>query len=135
MKTVHTAVACLLLALFLSGYAMAETKAGQPIGELPETAETAEENKIAPPKTAEEQASAMGAESLKEALPKDAKKILGDLSITDVSMGDEGLKAIYAAIKENFFGILKNALKSASKILTIIILCAAVTSAMNDGPA
>jgi len=89
-------------------------------------------NAVVPP-TVQEQADAMDTESVIDSLPQEANEILGDVSLTDTKMGDEGLKSILEALKDSVFGIFKNALGSAAKILTIVILCSAATSAMSEG--
>ncbi|MEG1404417.1 MAG: stage III sporulation protein AE [Oscillospiraceae bacterium] len=106
MKTFTRLAIILLLALILSGYACAA-----PL---------------------DEQADAIGAEDVRKALPSEAEDILGDVSLTDTKMGDTGLKAIFDEIRENFFGIFKNALRSAAKILTIVLLCAVAHAAMEE---
>ncbi|MGI5986190.1 MAG: stage III sporulation protein AE [Oscillospiraceae bacterium] len=140
MKTVHIIIFCALMVFLLSGNAGAEPLEGQA---APKTSEenaspAAEENlgeeyAVVPPKTFEEQAEAMDAEGLKKALPREAREILGDISPTDINLGDEGFKSILDEIKGSFFSIFKSALKSAAKMLTVIILCSTVTSAMNEG--
>lgn len=72
-------------------------------------------------------------DEVKSALPQEARDILGELDITDPQMGDEGLSKIWKEIRENFFSVFKKALTSAAKILTIIILCAAASSALEEG--
>lgn len=89
-------------------------------------------NAVVPPEIAE-QSQAMDTESVTESLPQDAKKILGDVSLTDTDMGDKGFQAVLNTIKDSIFGIFKSALSSAAKILTIVVLCTAATSAMNEG--
>ena len=88
---------------------------------------------IVPPKTVEEQAADMDTGSVREALPKDARKILGDVGVTDTDAGDKGLSALYKALKESINGILKKALASAGKILTVVLFCSVATSVMSDG--
>ncbi|MEG2744225.1 MAG: stage III sporulation protein AE [Oscillospiraceae bacterium] len=74
-------------------------------------------------------------ESFEKALPKEAEDILGEVSLTNPKMGDEGLKSIWKFLSDNLFSIFKNALKSAAKILTIVLLCALAYSAMDEGGA
>jgi len=116
MKTAHIVLLFVLMTFMLASGARAETS-----------------DDIVPPKTTEEQAAALNTESVKGALPKDAKKILGDVSVTDAATGEKGLDSLYASIKDSFFGILKNALRSAVKILTIVLLCSVASSAMSEG--
>ncbi len=108
----------------MTGFAHAESADGQ--------AETADTNAIYPPEIAE-QSEAMDTESMTDALPQDAKKILGDISLTDTDMGDKGFQSVLNTIKDSIFGIFKSALSSAAKILIVVVLCAAATSAMNEG--
>ncbi|NCC69653.1 MAG: hypothetical protein EOM14_15955, partial [Clostridia bacterium] len=146
MKTIQKLFSCVFIFCLLTGSAFAETANEQAALEtadewtesemtieqvdLAATAET--EDGIVPP-TVEEQADAMGSENVKDALPQEANEILGDVSLTDLDMGDEGLKAIFDALKESVLGIFKNALSSAAKILTIVVLCSAATSSMSEG--
>lgn len=126
MKKVRLILFCLLWGLMLSGFARAETGAGQ--------ADNSDAIAVVPP-TVAEQADTMGANSVTEALPQQAGKILGDISLTDNDMGDKGFQAVLDAVKEGALGIFKNALSAAAKMLTVIILCSAAGSAMNDGGA
>jgi len=126
MKKARLILCCLFVGLMLSGFARAETDTGQAT-ENDETAGVAQ--------SVAEQAEAMGTDSVTDGLPQDAGKILGDISLTDTDMGDKGFQALLDAIKESTVGIFKNALGSAAKILTIVILCSAAASAMNDGGA
>ena len=121
MKKVQTIFLILLLSFLLSGFAFAETTDGQ-AGEV-----------VAVPPTIVEQSKTMGTESVTDALPQEARDILDDISPTDTDMGDKGFKALLGTIKESLFGIFKSALSSAAKILIVVILCTAATSAMNDG--
>jgi stage III sporulation protein AE len=73
------------------------------------------------------------AESLNDALPEEAQEILGDVSVSDIGGGLDGIDAIVEALKENGIGIFKSALKSGVLILTIILLTALACSAMSDG--
>ena len=97
-----------------------------------EKADGPDENAVVPP-TVAEQSEAMDTESVTEALPQAANEILGDVSLTDAKMGDKGLSSLFNTLKGSIFGVFKNALSSAAKILTVIILCTAATSAMTDG--
>lgn len=116
MKIAHIVLLCVLMSFIFTCGVRAENKSD-----------------IAPPKTVEEQEAALNTESVKDALPKDAQKILGDISLTDASSGDKGLNALLDALKDSVFGILKNALRSAVKILIIVLLVSVVSSAMSDG--
>ncbi len=120
MKKLRLIILCLLTALILSGGAKAEETDGQ------------DENAVVPPNIAE-QSEVLDTDSITEALPQEANEILGDVSLTDTKMGDKGLSSIFDKLKGSIFGVLKNALSSAAKILTIIILCTAATSAMKEG--
>ena len=110
----------LLIACLLTGGARAEKADG------------IDENAVVPP-TVAEQAEAMDTESVTNALPQAANEILGDISLTDTKMGDKGLSSLFDTLKNGIFGVFKNALSSAAKILTVIILCTAATSAMSEG--
>ena len=123
MKKVYIILAFIFFALLLSGFARAETQTAS------------DGSAVEPPDVYEQQASQMGTDKLVDALPDEAQDVLGGLSITDAKLGDAGLSALWSEIREQFFGIFKRALKSAAKILTIIILCAAAGSAMSDGSA
>ncbi|NLV85714.1 MAG: stage III sporulation protein AE [Clostridiales bacterium] len=50
-------------------------------------------------------------------------------------MGEEGLSRIFAVMKEKFSSIFKKALASALKMLTLVILGAACSSALEEGTA
>ena len=102
------------------------------VEEQPES-ETTVQSADAMPPTIHEQSDAMDTENLIDALPQDANEILGEISLTDTKMGDKGLNSIFQTLKDSAFGIFKNALGSAAKILTIVILCSAATSAMSEG--
>lgn len=130
MKKAKIIFTCLLLMFLFSVNAMAESNDGQAKSQQ-DVVET--EKQIVPPQTVEEQAASMDTDGLKDSLPQEAKDILGDISITDIDIGEEGLQSIFNSIKENFFGILKSALKSAVKIFAIIILCSVVSTSMSDG--
>lgn len=90
------------------------------------------EDEVVPPSVVEQE-EALDTDGVLDALPQEAGEILGEVSLTDTEMGDTGFKAILETIKESVFGIFKNALGSAAKILTVIVLCTAATSAMSEG--
>ena len=121
MKKARLTLICIATAYLLAGFARAEPSAGQ-----------ADDSAVVPPAVAEE-AEVMDTQSVTDALPQDARDILGDISLTDSGMGDKGFKSVLNSIKDSIFGVFKNALSSAAKMLTVIILCSAATSAMNDG--
>lgn len=127
MKKARLILCCIFLGLMLSGFARAETDAGQ--------AETDAASSAVVPPTVAEQAEVMGTDGVTGSLPQDAREILGDISLADSGMGEKGFQAVLNAVKEGTLGIFKNALSSAAKILTVIILCSAAGSAMNDGGA
>ena len=158
MNRVRIILASVFIVCLLTGSVRAETADGQalpkisseeaspnntaeqteeispPTAKAPSDSETAEQSAdaIMPP-TIHEQADAMDTESIIDALPQNANEILGEVSLTDTKMGDQGLNSIFQALKDSVFGIFKNALGSAAKILTIVILCSAATSAMSEG--
>lgn len=108
----------------MTGFACAET--------TDEQTTAAEEFNPIPPEIAE-QSEVMDTESVTDALPQDAKKILRDVSLTDTDMGNKGFQLVLNTIKDSIFGIFKSALSSAAKILIVVVLCSAATSAMNEG--
>ena len=154
MKRLLIFFTCVFLACLLAGTASAETAEEQAFHEMTDgqapleqtnesvlpSAEAADGleitgqagDEIMPPSVGE-QAQAMDTEKVLDALPQEAGEILGEVSLTDTKMGDKGLKAILDTIKESIFGIFKNALGSAAKILTVIVLCTAASSAMSEG--
>ena len=120
MKKVRFLIFSIVIACLLSGGARAEKADGE------------NENAVVPP-TVAEQSEAMDTESVTDALPQEANEILGDISLTDTKMGEKGLSSLFDKLKGGVFGVLRNALSSAAKILTVIILCTAATSAMSEG--
>ena len=124
MRKAKTSVIFLLLLFLLTGFAGAENADSQASADAGSTA-------TAP--TVAEQAEAMEAESVTDELPQAAGDILGDISITDADMGEKGFQAVLDTIKDSAFGIFKNALASAAKILTVVVLCTAACSAMSEG--
>lgn len=130
MKKARIVFTCVMLTFLLTGNAFAEPTSTDT---NPEQETVEDENQIVPPETFEEQADAMDTDSIMGSLPNDAKQILGDISLTDADMGDGALKSIYNAIKENFLGIFKEALKSAVKILMVVILCSVISTSLSDG--
>ncbi|MFB0919667.1 MAG: stage III sporulation protein AE [Oscillospiraceae bacterium] len=118
-------ILCFMFIMFsMSGFAHAETTDGQ--------AAATDANAVLPPEIAE-QSEALDADSVIDALPRDARTILGDISLTDTDMGNKGFQAVLDTIKDSILGIFKNALSSAAKILTVVVLCTAASSAMNEG--
>lgn len=149
MKRLRILLTCAFAACLLAGTVQAETLEGQAssesaleqsdegavqIAEIEPSSDTAlqVDNEVVPP-TIAEQSEALDTEGVMDALPQEAGEILGELSLNDAEMGDKGFKAILETIKESFFGILKNALGSAAKILIVIVLCTAANSAMSEG--
>ncbi|MEA4895331.1 MAG: stage III sporulation protein AE [Oscillospiraceae bacterium] len=124
MKNTRMIICGILVLFSISGFARAEP--------ADRSAVVTEAEDIVPPAIAE-QSEVLDTESVTDALPQDAKKILGDLSLTDTDMGNKGFQAVLDTIKESIFGIFKNALSSAAKIMTIVVLCTAATSAMSEG--
>lgn len=76
-----------------------------------------------------------GARELEEALPEEARELLGKLDLSDPQMGEAGLKALWQNLKERFLSVFKSALLSAVKLLIIVILCSAADSTLDAGPA
>jgi len=73
-------------------------------------------------------------DKLTEAVPPEAEEVLGDISPTDAALkGKDGLSGILENLKENGLGILKTALSSGAKMLTVVLLCALAGSAMSGG--
>ena len=60
----------------------------------PDTENGGQTKREALPPTVSEQADIMETESLVDALPQDANEILGDVSLTDMQMGDKGFNGI-----------------------------------------
>lgn len=131
MRTAKTGVIFILLFFLLTGFARAETAEGQASAEAEQAASDAE-SAVVPP-TVAEQAEVMETGSVTDELPQEAGEILGDISITDADMGEKGFQAVLDTIKDSAFGIFKNALASAAKILTVVVLCTAAGSAMSEG--
>ena len=123
MRKAKTSILCLLFLFLMTGFARAEDAGGQAASDA--------ENAAAPP-TVAEQAEAMEAGNVMDELPQAAGEILGDISLTDGDMGEKGFQAVLDMIKESVFGIFKNALSSAAKILTVVVLCTAAGSAMGE---
>ena len=113
MKSLRLLLTCVFAVCLLSGTVQAE-------------------DEVVPPSVVEQE-EALDTDGVLDALPQEAGEILGEVSLTDTEMGDTGFKAILETIKESVFGIFKNALGSAAKILTVIVLCTAATSAMSEG--
>jgi len=124
MRKAKTGAIFLLLLFVLTGFARAENSDGQ--------ASTDDGSAVVAP-TVAEQAQAMEAESVTDELPQAAGDILGDITLTDTDMGEKGFQAVLDTIKDSAFGIFKNALASAAKILTVVVLCTAAGSAMSEG--
>lgn len=112
MKVLHTIVVSLLLIMLLSSVAYAEPSEVKPPSVELDSGKT---------------------EQVSGALPQEARDILGKLDLTDPKMGEAGLDAILEAIRESFFSVFKKALTSAAKLLTIVVLCAAANSALEEG--
>lgn len=72
-------------------------------------------------------------QELEGVLPEEAREVLGDISVSDIAGGQDGLDAILDELKENGVGIFKTALKSGVLILAIVLLTALASSAMSDG--
>lgn len=120
MKKVRIIISCVFAVCLLTGGARAETS------------DVKADDAVVPPSVAE-QAEVMDTEGVVDELPQEANEILGDISLTDTKMGDDGLSSLYKTLKNSIFGIFKEALSSAAKILTVVILCTAATSAMSEG--
>ena len=149
MKRLRILFTCVFAVCLLSGTVKAETLDGQAVpdtdvaqqdgsalqsAEEEPSSDTAvqAEDEVVPPSVAEQE-EALDTEGVLDALPQKAGEILGEVSLTDTEMGDKGFKKILETIKESIFGIFKNALGSAAKILTVIVLCTAASSAMSEG--
>ena len=149
MKRLRIIFICVFVICLLSGTVKAEMLDGQAvpyinvvqsdesavqIAEEEPSSDTAvqAENEAVPPFVAEQE-KALDTKGVLDALPKEAGEILGEVSLTDTEMGNKGFKAILETIKESIFGIFKNALGSAAKILTVIVLCTAASAAMSEG--
>ena len=149
MKKLQIFLTCVFTACLLVGNASANTAEGQAGAETDveqtdeNTLQSAEEEfssdsevqaeiEAVPPSVAKQE-EALDTDGVLDALPQDAGEILGEISLTDAQMGDKGFKAILDTIKESVFGIFKNALSSAAKILIVIVLCTAANSAMSEG--
>jgi len=80
-----------------------------------------------------ERANATGAGDLQKAIPQEAKDILGDVSLSNGGLGEEGLSKLGDAFKGQAFKILKSALRQAVKLLVVMLLCTAACAGMSDG--
>lgn len=129
MKGLFRILCTLLILFFLTGFARAEEGS-----EIPEevSAQAAEEISPQPP-TVERQAEALELDKVQGSLPQEAGDVLQGLSPTEAGMGDKGLERLWKAAKEDFFGIFKSALSSALKIVAVLLLSTAASSAMGDG--
>ena len=149
MKKLQIFLTCVFIVCLLVENARAETAEGQAganteveqsdenvlqsAEEEPSSdSEVQAEIEAVPPSVAKQE-EALDTDGVLDALPQDASEILGEISLTDAEMGDKGFKAILETIKESVFGIFKNALSSAAKILIVIVLCTAANSAMSEG--
>ncbi len=74
-------------------------------------------------------------QNLESSLPDEARDIVGEINLTDLTSGQKGLDALMDSIKENGLGIFKISVKSGVMILTIVLLTALATSAMSEGGA
>ncbi len=121
MKKARIVICCLLLMFIMSGFVRAESETTG-----------SDTDAVIPPAIAA-QSEVLDTDSVTDALPRDAGKILGDISLTDTDMGNKGFQAMLDTIKDSILGIFKNAMSSAAKMLMVVILCTAASSAMNEG--
>ncbi len=69
---------------------------------------------------------------IEEALPGEAGDMLEGISADDAGAGEKGIDAIIGQIKGSG-GIVKNAIKSAAAMLTIVLLSSVIASPLEDG--
>lgn len=122
MKRVLFLIVFLILLPLCAGQARAETDESPVPPEIKSSGQTQETGQL------EEEA-----KQLEDALPAEAREVLGDISATDVGSGSSGIDAILDGLKENGLGIFKTALKSGVLMLTVVLLTALASSAMDDG--
>jgi hypothetical protein len=80
-----------------------------------------------------EQREAVGVEDVESALPGEAGDVLGDATVEDSLDVESGISKIIDAAKERLGGIIRSGLKSASVILTVVILCSLAGSVYDTG--
>lgn len=110
----------IIILIFLSGFAKAETtadEAAQSQTAATETNETDDKEKL---------------NEIEQALPDEAGDVLDGISPGDTGAGEKGIDAIIARIKDSG-NIFKKAIKSAVLILIIVLLSSIVVSALEDG--
>lgn len=125
MKTGKRLFLVLLMAICLAGGAAAQGDTDQ---------NTAVRPSPSLPEDFSERADGAGAAGLQEAVPEEAKNILGDVSLSDSDLGEKGLSRLGDHFEGQVFKILKSALRQAVKLITVMILCTAACAAMSDGP-
>ena len=69
---------------------------------------------------------------LENAIPDEARELLGDIKLYEVSDAENFLERIVDSVRENGLGIVKIALKSGVIMLTIVLLCSLAQAAMKD---
>lgn len=66
----------------------------------------------------------LGVSEAEEALPAEARDILGDLSVADALEPESGLRRIWEALRERFFVVLRDGLRPTVAITVTALLCA-----------
>ena len=69
---------------------------------------------------------------LENAIPENARELLGNIKLYEVSDAEGFLERVVDNIRENGLGIVKIALKSGVIMLTIVLLCSLAQAAMKD---
>lgn len=80
-----------------------------------------------------EQREEVGVDDVESALPGEAEDILGDISVTDSLDIESGTSKILDAALGRLGGIFRAGLKSASIIMTVVILCSLAGSVYDGG--
>ena len=72
---------------------------------------------------------------LRQALPEEAREILGKLSTDGEELGQGGLDALYEKLKKSYPDVLGNALRSGGKMIALLLLGALISAALEPGGA
>ncbi len=72
-------------------------------------------------------------DELKGAMPPEAKEVTEDFSLLDAQAGTKGLESLWSQVKGNLFSVLRQALRSASKIFAVVLLCGFAQPLLSEG--
>jgi stage III sporulation protein AE len=74
-----------------------------------------------------------GAEELQEAVPEEARKAVGDISLKDAADPQGLLSRIWSALTDDAVDALSSGIKSAVSVLAIVMLCSAAATFFDGG--